>query len=412
MTIFKERPLRIIVGMWLVWAVVIIGYQAVVDWRYQPNRPDRATAWTPNETARTSQRGKIYLLERFMNRQVSWDSEYYLSIAVVGYNDPEIQTVDTADGRSLAKNYAFFPLYPNAMRALAVPLGILGMNAIATATLAGVLISLLGTLIGLFALFDLTRRELGEDGALRTVYYLLIFPSAFFLAQVYTEGLFIGLAFSSLALIKRKRLLWAGALAGLAVWTRSVGLALAVPLLIIWLRDTDWKGLWSDRIALLRAGSGLLAVALPVGAYLIWRAALGEPFDRVQIDWFGRGILNWGGLQYGFDQITNAFTNRDNTQMMTYYVLEGLSVLLALIGCIAVARRYPFVALFSFAALLLAVTSGAPQSLIRYVLTMPALFIFLAELGRNTVFDRGWILVSVLLLAMQTALFSWDMWVA
>ncbi|MBL8166436.1 MAG: hypothetical protein JNJ61_30920 [Anaerolineae bacterium] len=412
MTIFNQHPLRVIVGMWLVWSVVIIGYQAVVDWRYQPNRPDRATAWTPNETARTSQRGKIYLLEPFMNRQVSWDSEYYLSIAIVGYDDPEIQTVDTDDGRTLAKNYAFFPLYPYFMRALAVPLNILGMNSIATTALAGVLISLVGTLAALFALYDLTREELGEDGALRTVFYLLIFPSAFFLAQVYTEGLFIGLAFGCLALINRRQLLWAGVLAALAVWTRSVGLALAVPLLIVWLRNTDWKGLQSDRTALLRAGSGLLAVTLPIAAYLIWRAALGEPFDQVQTIWFGRGILNWGGLEYGFNEINNAFTNRDNTQMMTYYVLEGLSVLLALVGCIAVARRYPFVALFSLAALFIIVTSGAPQSLIRYVLTLPALFIFLGRLGRNAVFDRGWVLVSVLLLAMQTALFSWDMWVA
>lgn len=412
MMIFNQRPLRILVGMWLVWSVIIIGYQAIVDWRYQPNRPDRALSWTPNETGRTSQRGKIYLLEPFMNRQVSWDSEFYLSIAVAGYDDLEIRQVDVRDGRRFAMNYAFFPLYPYAMRALSVPLGILGMNPIATATLAGVLISLVGTLAAMFALYDLTRAELGEDGALRTVFYLLIFPSAFFLAQVYTEGLFIGLAFGCLALINRKRLLWAGVLAALAVWTRSVGLALAVPLLIIWLRDTQWKALPNDRAALLQAGAGLLAVALPIAAYLIWRAALGEPFDLVQINWFGRGILNWGGLAYGFDEISRAFTNRDNTQMMTYYVLEGLSVLLALAGCIAVARRYPFVALFSFAALFIAITSGAPQSLIRYVLTLPALFIFLGRLGRSAVFDRGWVLVSILLLAMQTALFSWDMWVA
>ncbi len=58
----------------------------------------------------------------------------------------------------------------------------------------------------MLALFDLTRDSLGEDGALRAVFYLIVFPTGFFLIQVYTEGLFVGLAFGCLAMLKRQTL--------------------------------------------------------------------------------------------------------------------------------------------------------------------------------------------------------------
>jgi hypothetical protein len=70
------------------------------------------------------------------------------------------------------------------------------------------------------------------------------------------------------------------------------------------------------------------------------------------------------------------------------------------------------VAVFGVVALVISLTSGAPQSLIRYMLVIPSLFIFLSRLGRNAAFDRAWTLGSVLLLSMQTALFTFDMWVA
>ena len=60
----------------------------------------------------------------------------------------------------------------------------------------------------------------------------------------------------------------------------------------------------------------------------------------------------------------------------------------------------------------MSLTSGAPQSLIRYVLGVPALYIALGRLGKNVVFDRAWSLASILLLGMEAMLFSFDMWVA
>src|SRR6185436_304670 len=174
----------------------------------------------------------------------------------------------TRSGKQYALNYAFFPFYPALMNLLDAPLSILGMNPIATATLAGVIVSILGTLMAMFSLHILTRDELEEAGGIRSAFYLLIFPSGFFLAQVFTEGLFVGLAFGCLALLRHRRLFWAGVLAALATWTRGIGLALMIPLALTWLSMIDWRSIREKRLEIFRPYVahliGLVAIFLPV----------------------------------------------------------------------------------------------------------------------------------------------------
>ncbi len=427
------RSFRTIALIWIAWAAIIIGFQTLVTNRFQPDRPDYATIWSDAETLRTSQRDWIYLIEPFMNRQVSFDSEYYLGIAVGGYGDEQTHSMRTRSGASYSLTYAFFPLYPFAMRVLAVPLSILGLTPIASATLAGVILSLLGTLAAMVALYDITRDELGDAGGIRTAFYLLIFPTSFFFATVYTEGLFVGLAFGSLALMRRRRLLLAGVLAALATWTRSIGLLLIIPLALSLLTTLDWTTIRArtgggrrsadasetapdassdSRRELRTLALGIVAIILPIAAYLIWQQALGREFTIVEEQWFGRELFNFRlmleGWQYAFEQIISG----EFLPRRVYYLLEIAAVVITGIACLFTARRYPVIALFSLAALVLPITTGWPQSLIRYALAVPALYIFLSQCGRSTVFDRVWTTASVMLLSMQTALFAWDMWVA
>ncbi|MBL8118375.1 MAG: hypothetical protein JNJ78_12650, partial [Anaerolineae bacterium] len=118
------KSVRTLILIWLGWSIAILAFQGIVNARYQPNRPDRALMWTPNETARNSQNGKDFLLEPFMNHQVSWDSEFYVGIAVGGYDDPRITTTTLKDGSTLPLSYAFFPFYPFTISLLAAPLGL------------------------------------------------------------------------------------------------------------------------------------------------------------------------------------------------------------------------------------------------------------------------------------------------
>lgn len=419
--------LRNLVLLWAAWAVIVLGFQLLVDERMQPARPDYAVQWSPDFTLEDSQDSIPYLVEPFMNRQVSMDSEYYLSIAVGGYDDPDGRTVSGRSGKAYNLNYAFFPLYPTLTGALAAPLGgIFNLTPIGAATLAGVIVSLLGALGGMIALYDITRDELDDAGGIRTAFYLIVFPTGFFLAQIFTEGLFVGLSFGALALARRKNLLAAGVLALLATFTRSVGLALVVPLALAWLDTFNWRALLNRNRAEtqdatttaspfsnpLRLAAGLIAIVLPIAAYLIWRQAFGRNFDLVQDLWFGRELFNFERINDGWDYAIKAITNPENVQARIYYLLEVASIVLGLVASLFTLRRYPGVALFSLAALTVSVFSGAPQSLIRYALTIPAIYIFLSRLGKNLVFDKAWSLTSILLMGMQISLFTWDMWVA
>jgi hypothetical protein len=411
----KNPSLRTIILIWLAWAVLILGYQTLVDNRIHPERPDRVVSWTEDYTKTPNLPGHIYLNEPFMNRQVAMDSEYYLSIAVAGYDDTNVDFARTPSGRRIPLNYAFFPLYPSLMGALSVPLGVLNLNPIATATLAGVLVSLAGTLAGLIALYDLTRDALEDAGGIRAAFYLLIFPTGFYLAQVYTEGLFIGLAFSSLALMRRKHLLLASILAALATWTRSVGLALVFPLALALLSAVNWRSLRGDGLKALRPYPplllGVLEIALPLIAYFIWRSAFGKQFDQVDIIWFGRELFDFEKTKEGWDLAFKAIAG-DNLQSRVYYLLEIAAVVLGVVSCLFTLRRYPGVALFGLIAIVVPLFSGWPQSLIRYMLVVPSIYIFLARLGKAQAFDRAWTIASVLVMGLLTYLYTFDLWVA
>ena len=422
--------------VWMGWLAIMLAFQAIVSMRLSLARPDFALEWTQTETLASSQAGKTFLLEPFLNEHVSWDSEYYLAIAVSGYEAETIHRINAVFGsaqtgggywpfiiptglagtQGISLSYAFFPMYPLAIRVLALPLSVFGMNPIATASLAGVLVSALGALAAMYALYHFAYPELGEEGGMRAAFYLLIFPSGFFLAQIYTEGLFIGLAFSSLLLMRRGRLGWAAVLAVLATFTRAVGVALSIPLLIAWIREGDWRELdmewrqiYFNGIPWRIVGRGLLALS-PLIAFFLWRLSYyGFAFNKVEEEFFGRGLLSlgymFGAWREGFRAVLG-----DNPQASAYYLIEWAGVLLGFTACITGFKRHPDLALFGLLVVFLSFTSGPAQGMHRYILAAPPVFLFLSRLGKNQAFDRGWTILSILLMGMLATLFSFDMW--
>lgn len=404
-----RQPLRNIIFLWMAWFAILYGFQWLVTTRLDIKRPDFAVSWSSTETLKTSNKGKIYLEEPFLNRQVAWDSEYYLGIAVGGYDDPAAgRAQDPATGILWPKNYSFFPAYPFLIRAFMLPLGLLGLSPIATASVAAVIVTLLGTLAGMIALWDMTRAYFDQDDALRAAFYMLVFPSAFFFAQVYTEGLFIGLAFWTLALSKRKMWFWAGVLAVLAAWTRAHGGLLFIPLGIAWLQAADWKNIRTS-FSWKWLAQGFWSL-LPLAAYLLWRTSpLGEGWAALQSFYFGRGVLT---LQSSLASWMQAYEYAGTVNSgMIYFGMEAASVILALLASLALLRKDIQVAAFSLAIVMFSAISGSAQSEARYMLVAPAVFISLAILGRNKSFDRAWTLLSILLMGMSVMLYSFDMWV-
>ena len=407
---------------WLCWALIMVGYVAYIQGRFDVKPPDKAVSWTESETLPNSQDGKPYLLEKFMNGHVAWDSEYYLSIAVAGYDDPEMRAIAPnfnwnsvqillkkyAPSDWVSMNYPFFPFYPLMIRLFMFPLGIFGLNKIATATLAGVIVSLLGTLGASVALYDLARDYEGDEGGLRAAFYLLIFPSSMFLAVVYTEGLFLGLTFGALALARRHQWLWAGILAFFGTWTRAAGALVLLPMVWYWWQDDGLKNLFGA-FSWKEVGKALL-IASPIFAYLIFNAVLGKNFHLVESLFFQRKLLAFGPSWDAWKTAFKWMMNPANKQAFTYYLVEFGALFFATAACIWMFWRDPALALYGLVTILFSITSGVGQGAHRYVLAVPALFLFPAWLGKHPAFDRTWTLLCILLMGVFLSMFAFNFW--
>jgi hypothetical protein len=360
------------------------------------------------------------LLDPFLNEHVAWDSEYYLSIAVGGYHDPIMRAIPPDYSWSnpqvqpqsthpdwISQNYAFFPFYPWVMRLLAFPLKVFGLNPIATATLSGILVSMLGILGAMFALYSMAREKEGESDGVRAAFYLLIFPAGMFLAQVYTEGLFLGLSFGTLALAQKKKWLGAALLAACATWTRAAGGLLLVPLGLYWLKDGGWTRLftrtwWKEAV-------NLLLIAAPLWAYIAFSLTMGKEFHTIEATLFGRGLLllpqSWAAWKDAFLRMVS-----DNLQARTYFMIEFGAIALGLLACIWMLKREPILSIYSLLTIVFSLTSGSAQGMHRYVMAAPIIFLLLARWGKREAFDRVWSLASALLMGIFAILFSYNLW--
>jgi hypothetical protein len=443
----SRRIFRNIVLLWLAWVLIVLGFQALSTARFQPQWPDQLIWFPgdPTDVINYRQIGHPYMMEPFMNNQVSWDSENYIGISIGGYDDPCItvayesvyalggmivpcmDTVNRGNEKPIRLSYAFFPFYPILMHLFSIPLSLLGLNPIAKATLAAVIISALGLLAAMLALYDLTYEKLGEEGAMRAVFYLLIFPASFFFVQVYTEGLFAGLAFGSLAMLKRKHLVLAALLAGAATLTRAVGIMLLIPMAITWIGtrewyelDLEWDQLYFKRPPWRPIWHAFLAFT-PLIVYLIWKFSYyGAMFDYAETAYFGRAPLDLGkGFNFWAHTVYGVFMGHDvgRTDIVlplawrAHYSIELVCVALGFATILRGLKTDPEVAWFSLAAFLIAWVSG-PPGIHRYMLAAPALFITLAHWGKDPVFDRVWTLISLLLMGFLAMLYAFNFWVA
>ena len=204
----------------LVWAAVCA---AVLASGYGPLRH----AFNPPHTTQ----GFGWLGDLLAAPAARWDSSWYLVIAHYGYR-PDL-------GHFTAARDAFFPLYPLGIRVLAAA----GIPAV----LGGVAISLAALALALYGIHRLTvlelvrarhralsgarAREVAQLGVLLTAFG----PMAFFLSAVYSEALYLALSIGVFYAARTGRFAVASLLGALAAATRSAGLLLLLPVLILYL---------------------------------------------------------------------------------------------------------------------------------------------------------------------------------
>ena len=217
----------------LVWIRVAfwLGTAAALLWAPAgPGSDARSRAWDP-------------LTDLVFGTFDQWDAEWFLLIARDGYDEVSA---------------AFFPLYP----ALVALLG--------SSLVWGTLLSLTAAGLGAWCISEIAREKLGADGAHDTVLILALFPTAFVFTAVYSDGLFLLLSAASFLAAERSRPWLAGIAGGLAVATRSLGLAL-LPALAYLLWPRTWRESW--RLA------PLLLLPAALGAYAVYLdRELGDAF--------------------------------------------------------------------------------------------------------------------------------------
>ena len=118
------------------------------------------------------------------------------------------------------------------------------------------------------------------------------------MVQVYTEGLFVGMAFSCLAMLKRKQWVYAALFAVATTLTCALGVVMIIPMAVTWIRTGDWIDLDLEWRQIILQGirwrplrNGLLAFA-PLIVFAIWKFSYyGQAFDFVEANFFGQSLL-------------------------------------------------------------------------------------------------------------------------
>lgn len=407
---FKYKSTLNILALCLIWAVIIIGFQHVVSARLKLARPDDALSWTAASTMEDpfekvhSEGAGFYNFYR--SEHAAWDSGFYLSIATAGYEDPVMSRVTITEGKVVSKNYAFMPVYPLLIKTVNYFLSIIPLlPETELPVYAGILVSFLGMCVGAFSIFEIVKLTGGnEHDGFMSVFYMLIFPTSFFGLQVYTEGLFIGLSFACLAMIRQKNWLAASTLVAIAFLTRIVGIGLFLPLAIALINDMRISNKSSQLIY------KVTSLLVPLAVILAWYfSPLGENFFLVEKNFFGRQVLSiQSSISIWLRVISKMGLNPETT---VYFSLEFAGIALALFSCLLTMRRFQPEAIFGIAVILISVFSSIPQSMLRYMMVIPNIYLLLGMLGRNKIFDRVWTLVSILILGVQITLFTFDMWV-
>ncbi|MBV8085426.1 MAG: hypothetical protein JO247_11490, partial [Chloroflexi bacterium] len=139
----------------------------------------------------------------------TWDAQHYLFLAEFGYQPGN-------------ESNAFFPLLPALIR-IAMPL--FGGSGL----IAGLVVSNLASLIGLYLLFVFLRDLYGRESALNTLLLFLAVPTAFFFSLVYSESVFLLLSALFFVWLYRKQYARAAIPALLLPLARPAGALVLLP---------------------------------------------------------------------------------------------------------------------------------------------------------------------------------------
>jgi len=323
----------------------------------------------------------------YVNMWRQWDATHYLELAQRGYR---------TSGEE-AFNIVFPPLYPWTIRILDILVGDYLVSAL--------LLSFLCSLAASYFLYLIARREMTDDAARGSVFFLNAFPTAYFLIAPYTESFFLAITSASLYLVYVGRFGAACLLGSLAGATRVNGLILLPTLLLLHWRQApssffSRKLLWSS---ILPAGF-LLYLAINLSLF-------GDPFHFMIVQrehWHHGFRWPWEGLK---DFLLFPLEGPPSHERAVIFDLGAFFLLLALLSCLWSAFYLPVAYTFQGAATVcLLLCTSWNISLGRYVLSVLPLFFFLGALSRKPLLRLVLVILFLPLLGLLSTVFTAGRW--
>jgi 4-amino-4-deoxy-L-arabinose transferase-like glycosyltransferase len=286
-----------------------------------------------------------------------WDAPHYVTIAESGY---------TAVGEN-RYFIVFLPLYPLLIRFLAAVTG--------NFEVAALIISNLASLFACFYLYQLARIDYAESTALKSVFFLSIFPTSYFLIAGYTESLFLLLAIGCFYYARKGKWHFAGLMGMLAAATRITGILL-LPSLLYELLAQETK----TRARRVKNALFLCMICLGLIAYLMVNYAVyGNAFAFIELQrehWFKELAPPWEGL---VEALWGIFWRDPSGKLM----VSGAELLFGIFGLVCVIyavgiKLHPSYTLYMLFTWLVAASTKFWLSMPRYMLSMFPVFLVFA----------------------------------
>lgn len=313
-----------------------------------------------------------------------WDSIHYLRLAEIGYSSKD------------AWKAWFYPLFPWTIRFVAWVTG--------NYLVAALIVSALGLLAAALVLRRLVAIEFSDEIAMRSVWFFLIFPTAYFLHIGYTESLFLALAITSIWAARKQDWSLAGVTGALAWMTRANG-SILVPALAMeaahqWWnsRRCNWRWLY------------LAIVPVGFGVYLLvnWKVT-GDPFTALRM----RKTISSATLAWPWVGIRGSIDSLDR-QPSDAEIVGAQELYFSVLGLICViaswVRLRPVYAVWMTGNYLLFNSVDFIESVPRYSLTMFPIFMLFALIGANRFWFSLITIWSLLFLALFSGLFVRGWW--
>lgn len=343
-------------------------------------------------------------LPRFIYSFANFDGVHYITIAQKGYI-----------GTGLIQ--AFFPLYPYLTMFLDILIG--------NTLLTGLLISNVFTIIVAISLYYYVKDE-KKELAWTAIIVMLLFPTSFFFASLYTESLFLSLVILTFYFAKKKYLYWTTLFIFLASITRIVGIFLLPAVILFYIFDNlSLSEIFSNKINLSkRFYEGIYnfkknkfkIAFLCFGAFglLSYMAFLKYEFNdplyffHVQSEFGGvreERIVLYPQVLYRSVKILLT----TNTQNISYfnYTMEFLTATIGLaLVILATYRRHIGIMFFCLAAFILPTLTGTFSSMPRYILVCFPIYIYIAEkMNNHKIYQIIWFFISLALLLISCTMF-------